>query len=109
MPFIQLIAISFAITAWTNVLSHHVALLLSMLKHQVLHHSFTAATATMATVSMAMDRVPVVMYRAGVGVLAQSSEGYRETLQLLKLLFTWKPKYVSGWGTSIIGRDALLQ
>ena len=81
-------------TAWTNVLSHYVAVLLSMLKQQVLHHSVTKATATLEAVAMAMDQVPDVLCRAGGCVLSQSADSYRQTLQLLKLMYTWRPTEV---------------
>lgn len=43
---------------------------------------------------MAMDQVPDMMRSVGVGVVSHSEEGYRQTLQLLKLLFTWRPTQV---------------
>ncbi len=77
------------------VQSHHLALTLDILKHQVLHHSFTQATATMETVAMTMDQIPEVILKVGVAVLQQSGDGYRQTLRMLKLMFTWQPKHVS--------------
>lgn len=75
------------------MLSHYVGLLTSMLKGQVLHHSAAMATATLETMAMATDQVPDVMRVIG-GCVLSHSEGYRETLQMLKLMYTWQPTKV---------------
>lgn len=67
---------------------------MSMLKHQVLHHDTTMATSTLETIAMAMDQVPDVLRTVGGCVLSHSGEGYRQTLQMLKLMYTWKPAQV---------------
>lgn len=82
--------------AWTNVLCHYVSLLLGMLKKQVLHHSFTMATATMETMAMAMDQAPDVMRTVGVALMSHDRDDatYRAKLQMLKHMFTRYPKHV---------------
>lgn len=89
-----------SIPAGTNIICHHMAVLLSMLKDQFLHHSFDEATATLETITMAMDRVPELMRTVGVTVLAQEGLGQRETLQMLKHMFAWQQhKHVIWWTT----------
>lgn len=82
--------------AWTTVLSHYVSLLLGMLKQQLLHHSFTMATATMETMAMAMDQVPNVIRTVGVAILSRDRDDttYHAKLQLMKDLFNRYPRHV---------------
>ena len=69
--------------------------LLGMLKQQVLHHSFTKATATLEAIAMAMDQVPDIIHTVGVAVLSRDRHGYRETVQMLKHMFMWQHKNVN--------------
>lgn len=85
-----------ASAAWTTALAHYVSLLLGMLKHQLLHHSFTMATSTMETIAMAMDQVPDVIPTVGVAILSPNRDEatYHSKLQLMKDLFNRYPKHV---------------
>ena len=86
-------------TAFATVLSHYVSILLSMLKREVLHHSFTRATATLETVAMAMDESPDVVRTVGVAMLSHDPDDanitYGGKLQMLKDTCSRYPKHVS--------------
>ena len=76
------------------VVPYHIIQMMNMLKDQVLHHSFTKATATLETVAMAMDQVPDILRVIGVERLTSDPRSYKEAVKLFKYMFTWQPQHV---------------
>ena len=73
---------------------YHVMKMVDMLRDHVLHHSFTKATATMETVTMAMDQVPEILRVVGMGILTSDPSSYKEVVVMFKYLLSSQPQHM---------------